>query len=345
MLVAASACRDGTDDSVRPNVTPSVVPVGPHDFAGVAWVGDWLVVGLNPKDVSAANQVWRLRVDGRGFRRVPLPNDTACTRTDYLSPQSLPDGRVGLVKACFLDLDKSPPIPISYSLVAVSPLDDEVTGLVTTEPLGYLRSFEAPGLTVSPDMSMAIVSAGNILCESLVLVDARGVRYLPVEVTGEEGSWSLDEYFRSDADLCTDLGRAWGAAWSPDGEEVAFLGSPQSIGVAGMARLDVPWNIYLMDPRTWTPRVVLADVSDPSELSWSPDSRWFAFSGLMEGKGQGTWLFNPQDGKLKRLTTAQLASPVWSPDGRSIVGTLPVEGSGSREELVTVDASGLVSLP
>lgn len=330
-----------------PNATPSQVPVGSREFAGVAWPSDnSLVVGLvpNPQDVSAPIEVWQLSPDGRGFHRLPLPEDSSCERTQYVSPVSLPDGRVGLVKACDLD-PQSSPIPISYSLVAVSPHNGEVTPLVTTEPLGYLRSFAAPGLTVSPDMSLAIVSGGNILCESLVLVDASGVRYLPVEVAGEGGSWRLDEYFLTDARLCTDLGRAGGAAWSPNGEEVAFLGSPQSIGVAGMARLDVPWNIYLMDSRTWMGRLVLADVAYPSEPSWSPDGRWLAFSGLVQGKGQGTWLFDPKGGQVNRLTTVMLTSPDWSPDGRSIVGTLPVAGSGSKEELVVVDATEFVSDP
>jgi hypothetical protein len=95
------------DTATPQEATPSPVPIGVHDFAGIAWPsGGWLVVGLNPDNVSAPNEIWRLRPDGLGFRRLSLPDDPACQRTDYLSPVALPDGRAGFVKAFFLDSDE-----------------------------------------------------------------------------------------------------------------------------------------------------------------------------------------------------------------------------------------------
>jgi hypothetical protein len=95
------------DTATPQEATPSPVPIGVHDFAGIAWPsGGWLVVGLNPDNVSAPNEIWRLRPDGLGFRRLSLPDDPACQRTDYLSPVALPDGSAGFVKACFLDSDE-----------------------------------------------------------------------------------------------------------------------------------------------------------------------------------------------------------------------------------------------
>jgi len=345
-FLALGACREAPERQGLPNASPSPIPVGSREFAGIAWPsGNWLVVAFVPKpqDPAASVEVWRVHPDGRGFRRLPLPDDPRCERTQYLSPVSLSDGRVGLIKACDLDPHNSP-IPTSYSLVAVSPRDGEINPLVTDKMLGYLRSFAAPGLSVSPDKSKAILSVGNLLCESLSFVDANGVKYLPIRVGSGESSWRLDEYFLSDSRLCTDLGRAGGASWSPDGEAIAFLGSPQSIGVSGVARLDAPWNLYVMAPGTWAPHLVLADLTYPSEPSWSPDGRWLTFSGSVEGNGEGTWLLNLDAGQLKRLTTVPVASPVWSPDGRTIVGIVPVEGPGSKEKLVLLDASSLLDL-
>jgi hypothetical protein len=122
LLTALSACGRGTDTAIPQEATPSRVPmIGEHDFAGIAWLsGGWLVVGLNPENVSAPNEIWRLHPDGEGFRRLSLPDDPACQRTDYQSPVALPYGRAGFVKACFLDSETSP-IPIDYSLVAAPP--------------------------------------------------------------------------------------------------------------------------------------------------------------------------------------------------------------------------------
>lgn len=342
VFAVLTACEGGTGSGIPPESTPSPVPIGARDFAGVAWLSsDWLIVGLNPKNISAPNEVWRLRPDGEDFQRLRLPDDSSCARTDYLSPVALLDGRVGLVKACSID-SRTSVIPITYSLVATPPGGGGLEPLVTPRPLGYLRSFAAPTLTVSPDLSKALVSAGNILCDSIVLVDSGGVRYLPVTVGAGEDSWRLDEYYTSNVRLCTDLGRAWGAAWSPDGQAVAFLGSPQSIGVSGMARLDVPSNLYLLDPTTWSPHLVIAEIAHPSEPSWSPDGRGLVFSGSVPDRGDGTWLFDIQKSRLSRLTSAPLTSPVWSPDGQAIAGTRSVDGGGS-EELVVVDAHQLVS--
>jgi hypothetical protein len=121
LLTALSACGGRADTATPQEATPSPVPIGVHDFAGIAWLsGGWLVVALNPENVSAPNEIWRLHPDGEGFRRLSLPDDPACQRTDYQSPVALPYGRAGFVKACFLDSETSP-IPIDYSLVAAPP--------------------------------------------------------------------------------------------------------------------------------------------------------------------------------------------------------------------------------
>jgi hypothetical protein len=90
LLTALSACGGGTDTAIPQEATPSRVPmIGEHDFAGIAWLsGGWLVVGLNPENVSAPNEFWRLHPDGEGFRRLSLPDDPACQRTDTRCPAS-----------------------------------------------------------------------------------------------------------------------------------------------------------------------------------------------------------------------------------------------------------------
>jgi hypothetical protein len=63
-----TACEGGTGIGIPRESTPSAVPIGARDFAGIAWLSsDWLIVGLNPGNISAPNEVWRLRPDGEDF--------------------------------------------------------------------------------------------------------------------------------------------------------------------------------------------------------------------------------------------------------------------------------------
>jgi hypothetical protein len=255
----------------------------------------------------------------------------------------MPDGRVGLVKTCDLDSSTSP-IPTSYSLVAGSLESGSIEPLVTSSPLGFLRSFAPPTLTVSPEMDMAIVGAGNFLCGSIAMVDHQGLRYLPVTIREGYRSWSLDDYFLNDDRLCTGIGRADVPAWSPDGQHVMFAGSPLSIGIDGQGRLDAPWNLYLMDVQNWEPRVVLRNVLYPSQLSWSPDGRWLAFGGYFSDGTEGTYLLQPEDGRLTRISSAFLISPAWSPDGTAIAGIREPSDVGDFGDLVVLDVTQFVGV-
>jgi eukaryotic-like serine/threonine-protein kinase len=74
----------------------------------------------------------------------------------------------------------------------------------------------------------------------------------------------------------------------------------------------------------------LADINVPllkglgsSSLSWTHDGRWIAFGGRPTvNDGPGIWLIPVEDGQPRRLTSAKSvlsdASPVFSPDGRSL---------------------------
>jgi dipeptidyl aminopeptidase/acylaminoacyl peptidase len=200
--------------------------------------------------------------------------------------------------------------------------------------------------TWNPAMDRGLVGSSSDICASIAWLTRQGFEYPTITLEDKGQSWRLDEHFRLDpAERCTHLGRADLPAWSPDGQWIAFFASPRSIGVKDFARLDVPWNLYLMDPVEQKPRRVLANVKHPRSLAWSPDGRWLAFGGELPWRGKGLWLFAPSTGMLHRVTKEDISWLAWSPDGQQIAGIddLPyVRGKPLESEVWLFDVSGLV---
>lgn len=98
--------------------------------------------------------------------------------------------------------------------------------------------------------------------------------------------------------------------WSPDGSEIAFVGTV----------LGKPWKIYVISAQGGTPRELLPSDREESDVTWSPDSKRVAF-----GRPSYEIKLGTQDIQTCELSThevssipgsAELFSPRWSPDGR-----------------------------
>ncbi len=323
------------------------VPAPRGDYGWLAWLPNgWLIVRYELSDREAGRstwRLWRLHLDGSGLTPLPLDPDPTCRQTWFHNPTSLPDGRLGYEKNCLGLKDES--------------------GRLLTEDTRYLMAYEvetgaverlvAEQLTFplglwawNPAMTRGLLGTGGSLCSSLAWLTPTRIEY-PAFVIEEDGrSWPLDDYF-GDEDTCTRDGRAGLPAWSPDGTTIAFLASPQSMGVDGFARLDQPWNLYLMDPEEQQPRKVLADIKGPGGLAWSPDSQWLAFTGQRPWRGEGLWLFHPSTTTLHRIAQDErLYAVAWSPDGQQVIAIKdfpPHERHDS--ELLLFDVSTVVAAP
>jgi Tol biopolymer transport system component/DNA-binding winged helix-turn-helix (wHTH) protein len=109
-------------------------------------------------------------------------------------------------------------------------------------------------------------------------------------------------------------------SWSPDGRMIAFLRFSSQVEA----------GLFLV-PALGGAERKLADINVPmlkglglSSLSWTPDGKWIAFGGRPTmNDDPGIWLIPVEDGQAQRLTSAKSvlsdASPVFSPDGRSLV--------------------------
>lgn len=122
----------------------------------------------------------------------------------------------------------------------------------------------------------------------------------------------------SDSRLLTpEPGRAYDAAWSPDGSRIAFI-------------WETPFrDIWLMDP-DGSNKVKLTDLASAVapplipiayEPAWSPDGTRIAFAGPGEFSGPRIWVVNSDGSNLTMLTAAPFSQawhPSWSPDGARI---------------------------
>lgn len=292
------------------------VDAGGGYFGGLAWPpGGWIFAGYSTGVPGAVPEVRKLRPDGSDLQAVPLPDDPACTRTYYSGFGVLHDGRVALAKVCQAPSGVSP--SASYAVVGY----DVMSGKI--EQLLPLQNKVPPG-PVSFDLNdqRAVTAQGGSICVSLTYLTRQGAEPIPASVQDGNRQWRLDAYFDQKASVdCSQTARADGADWSRDGKQIAFFGFPKAIGLHGTARLDVPGNLYLLDPVTLKVQELVHDVQYPSVASWSPDGRYLAFSASnVPGLGRGTWLLSTVSHQFSRVSNRDMVQVVWSPDGAQLVG-------------------------
>ncbi len=158
-------------------------------------------------------------------------------------------------------------------------------------------------------------------------------------------------------------GRASEPAWSPDGEQIAYVdfsSSPRRIFVIDADGSGPPVPIIGIPDQasgpTWSPdgKIAYVDPSgrgiwvidvdgsvEPQQLTttgsapaWSPDGDQIAF---VDSTTQEIFIIPAGGGTLKKLTEGRGSEPAWSQDGEQIAY---VDTSSSQRRIFVIDADG-----
>lgn len=327
LLVVLTACSGGGG-----SVPVHRVPIASDVYFGLTWLPDgWLVV---TKDVGFLGELWRVRPDGSGFAQIHPPSDSRCRRIDFLHPEALPNGRLGYLRVCDFKgtQDRNELALMSY---------DMGTGAqraMMAKPLG----FNSGAYTWNPGMTKGLFSVSSGLCAGIGAMTRQSVVDLPLTVEAAPGRFYLvqEDVFALGSADCSNEILADLPAWSPDGTRIAFLASPGAIGRGGFSRPDAPWNLYLVGPAEVNPVVKLQGLLQPHDLAWSPDSRWLALSGKVNGRDDGLWLYELGSGRLRQVASGVFDVIAWSPNGSQIAVLHQFPGSGAdlpKSEILVLD--------
>jgi dipeptidyl aminopeptidase/acylaminoacyl peptidase len=118
--------------------------------------------------------------------------------------------------------------------------------------------------------------------------------------------------------------RVGGAAWSPDGKQIAFISNISGRNNLWLAPAEGGWPVQLT-------------ISDQRQAqpAWSPDGKWIAYISDHDGDEQwDIFLVSPANGDVVNLTNTPAISeesPAWAPDGRHLAYQVKPQTSSTFE--------------
>lgn len=300
-------------------------------YASLGWIKtDTIVIEAGPRGPVGSMGLVALDPVVGSLQPLRVEPENGCRLQQPGLPSRLPDGRLGYVVYCLAESG-----PDRFTMFARSLTD------ATPTRLAELGGYNPTGVSFAPDLDQAIFGHSSAICAGVAFAGLMGVIPLPPTTAGSgSSSFRVDQALTSDR--CDETGRANDPVWSPDGKRIALLVSPPLDGVGGLDRVDLPWEVDVVNssgnPNLTT---LLAGLVRPSGLDWSPDGRWLVFSGRL-GDQPGTYIVQIGDRRVVRIFDQILAGPVWSPDGQSIAGLLPSQQALTGGSAVVVDLGSQV---
>jgi Tol biopolymer transport system component len=146
---------------------------------------------------------------------------------------------------------------------------------------------------------------------------------------GRDGLWKLENGMVSELWKGSEGGVTASPSISPDGREICF--SYRKRGRTGL---------HLMSADGTNIRALASSLDVSGAASWSPDSRCVA---VAANEGEGTYVFKvPVDGGTPvRMVNKFSYSPVWSPDGKFLIYSEPLQGGASVTKAMRPDKTAV----
>lgn len=299
-VTAACSGSGGTEIVTRespawPTFQLSNVPSPSGSYNHPVWIRDQIIVQYEQELGSAYTaRIWQLSPDGVTFEMLELPKHPSCGPdgvNGFGDVTRLPDGRLSYVVNC------APPDDLLYDKMYVMALDTE------TGKVDQLLDYPLP--------TFGVGTGGiqwNRRMDKALMGNAR--RYIEEQMYlfSDEGFDLLDVGLR----------QAYGPSWSPNGNEIAFIGSKEQGAPLKFSDL----GLYLMDPAGENVRLLSDGLRITPGVSWSPDGKWLVFPAVFkagEGEVQGLWLADPATGERTLIAEGSFGIPDWSPDSERIV--------------------------
>lgn len=243
------------------------------------------------------------RENASGFTEFDFPNDPSCGSETYHSHEALADGRLQVWEWCLTSKGGVQYIRIfDWNTRRLERLAGPL-------PLG------SSGASWNPDQTKAIIYLDSgFATRTLYWLSKDGFSPLDLVITDGSHSWNLkDDFPDFKADNIGKTGSTGEAAWSSDGESIAFFASPNAVGKTGFQRFGVEYYLYLMDPETLGLNVVAKDIYSPFLIQWSPDSTHIAFIGKYGfWKEDGLWLYSLKDKTITSIAKGRFQGLAWT---------------------------------
>jgi TolB protein len=222
------------------------------------------------------------------------------------------------------------------AVFAVRLLDDEpaVKPAIEVPP-------EVPPVETAPGMYVVDLTSGE---DAFI----RGVPASPADASPDgstiafgRGSGGSSQIFLAAADgtqvrqVTHDPVEATDAGWSPDGDEIAYVG----FGQGGTDR-----SIFVIDVATGRSRQLTFESADAANPAWSPDGSEILYRVGDTSADSVLRLVDVSTGEVTQLTDVgeAAADGAWSPDGSTIAFALDVVGGGldNSHGIAFMDADG-----